>query len=186
MTASTQFISQVKAPTLLNTLFQILGGSLFIVFCAQVDIRLPFTPVPISMQTLAVALVGAILGKKKGALCVMTYIAESMMGLPVIAGGIIKPLAIIGPTGGYLVGMVAQAYLTGWFYERRMGRYFTRDFFFNVASGAVTLLVGCLWLTRFVGWENVLLMGCYPFLIGDVLKSVVITRLMMSQQRIKI
>lgn len=186
MTANTQVLNQVKAPTFLNTLFQILGGSLFLALCAQVEIPLPFSPVPISMQTLAVALVGAFLGKKKGALCVMTYLAESMMGLPVLAGGAIKPLALLGPTGGYLVGMIIQAYIVGWYYERRMGRHFTRDFLFNSVSGAVTLLVGCLWLAHFVGWENVLMMGCYPFLIGDALKSVVVTRIMMCQQRIKL
>lgn len=186
MTAATHTLSKPQTRPFASIMLQILGGSLFIALCAQIQIPLPFTPVPITLQTLAAAFVGAILGKNRGSLAVLAYLAETSLGMPFLAGGACNPLALIGPTGGYLIGMVVQAYLVGWFYEIKMGRHFSRDFLYNAFSGIIVLVCGCLWLSAFIGPQNVLFMGFYPFLIGDVLKSVVITRVMMGHHRIRL
>ncbi len=81
-------------------------------------IQLPFSPVPITGQTMAVLLVGALLGSRRGALAVLAYIAEGLAGLPVFAGGAAGLARLFGPTGGYLVGFVAAAFLVGWLAER--------------------------------------------------------------------
>lgn len=148
-------------------LIQVLGGSLFIVLCAQIKFPLPFSPVPLSMQTFAVLMIGGMLGKKKGALSVLLYLAQISGGLPFGAGGNANPLTLIGPTGGYFVGFVAQAYLTGWCMEN-MSQFRSLK---AVALLTITpLLLGSAWLSAFVGSENALTMGFYPFLIGDMLK----------------
>src|SRR4051812_40379087 len=81
-------------------------GSLFVALLAQVAIRLPFTVVPITGQTLAVALTAAVLGSKRGALALLAYLGEGAAGLPFFAGGASGLAKIMGPTGGYLIGFV--------------------------------------------------------------------------------
>ena len=89
------------------------GFSLVIALGAQIAIPLPFTPVPVTLQTLAVLLAGCTLGKGRGALAVIVYIVEGCAGLPVFSGGTGGIVHLLGPTGGYLVGFVAAAYLVG-------------------------------------------------------------------------
>lgn len=115
---NTYSLSQAKDSRVL-LLTRIILGSCLIALCAQIRIPLPFTPVPITLQTLAVMLVGGALGSRNGALSVLLYLAESMLGLPVLSGFRIDPLALFSPVGGYLVGFVFQAYLTGWFVENQ-------------------------------------------------------------------
>jgi biotin transport system substrate-specific component len=148
----------------------VLGGSLFIASSAQVALRLPFSPVPITAQTLAVLLTGALLGSRRGALSLLAYLAEGAMGLPVFARGGAGLPYMLGPTGGYLAGFVAAAYLTGWLAERGWDR--------RMASTALAMLVGnvalyapgLVWLAAFVGASKALTLGFYPFVIGDLLK----------------
>lgn len=160
----------IKKNSLIFSATQVVMSSLLIALCAQISLPLPFTPVPISMQTLAVMMVGAMLGSRKGTAAVILYLAESMIGLPVLAGGHVNPLALIGPRGGYLIGYVGQAYLVGWFVERKQifGKVWT-------ACGislacALQLALGTLWLAQFVGYEAVLLMGVLPFIPGEMIK----------------
>src|SRR4051812_4544510 len=87
-------------------------GSLFVAICAQISVPLPF--VPITMQTFAVLTVGAALGWRLGALSLVFYIAEGAAGLPVFAEFKAGPAVILGPTGGYIVGFVIAAAVTGW------------------------------------------------------------------------
>lgn len=149
---------------------QIALSSLLIAFCAQISIPLPFTPVPMTLQTLAIMMVGAMLGSRNGAMAVLLYIAESMLGLPVLASGKINPLALIGPNGGYLIGFVFQAYLVGWFAERRHSLSKSTLMFGISLACALQLSVGALWLGQFIGFKYVLAMGVLPFLAGEAVK----------------
>lgn len=159
----------------LKTLFQVLGGSFLIALCAQIKVPLFFTPIPLSLQTLAVMVVGGFLGPTRGAMCVVTYLAQLSMGLPVGAGGVVAPLALIGPSGGYLLGFVLQAYLVGWCTEQK-SRMNALTFFASLfAISLVQLGMGALWLGLFVGLESSLAMGFTPFLPGDFLKTLVAT-----------
>ena len=151
----------------------VLGASLVIALSAQVAIQLPFSPVPITGQTMAVLLVGALLGSRRGALAVLAYIAEGLAGLPVFAGGAAGLARLFGPTGGYLVGFVAAAFLVGWLAERGWDRRFGTTLAAMTLGNLVIYGVGAVWLAVFVGglsraWS----FGVLPFLPGDAIKIV--------------
>lgn len=97
----------------------IVGGSLVMALCAQIAIGYP---VPITGQTFAVLMIGALLGSRRGALCVLTYLAEGLAGLPVFAQGRAGLADLLGPTGGYLVGFVFAAYVVGALSDRTWDR----------------------------------------------------------------
>ncbi len=149
----------------------ILGGSLLTALAAQISIRLPFSPVPITGQTLAVLLVGALLGSRRGALSMLTYLAQGLLGLPVFAGGMSGLHYALGPTGGYLVGFVGAAWLTGRLAEHGWDRHVWSAALAMVAGNLVLYALGLAWLSRFVGTKAFAL-GLFPFLIGDALKIV--------------
>ncbi len=147
------------------------GASLFIALLAQVRLPLPFTPVPITGQTLAVLLVGAALGPRRGAAAVLLYLAEGVLGLPVFSGGGSGWTYLWGPTGGYLVGFVAAAWVAGSLAVRGWDRQGRRAWLvFLLAEGAL-YLPGLAWLSVYVGPQRVLALGLYPFVLGDVLKA---------------
>ncbi len=89
------------------------GFSLVIALCSQVAIPLPFTPVPVTLQTFAVLLTGCLLGSSRGALSVVLYVAEGSVGLPFFSGGTAGVAHLLGPTGGYLLGFVLCAFVVG-------------------------------------------------------------------------
>lgn len=174
MTASIVF-PQNKALSLDHPIVRILGASLLIAVSAQIEIMLPFTPVSLTLQTFTVLLVGAMLGRKAGVLAVLAYLTEVSAGLPVLAGGTINPLAIVGPTSGYLLGFIAQAYIAGWIMEKNSPFSSTFAFTGLAVGCAVQLSMGMICLVPFVGTENVLYMGLLPFIPGEVFKCLALT-----------
>ena len=158
----------------------IAGGSLFIALSAQVAIPLPFSPVPITGQTLAVLLTGVLLGSRRGSLCLLAYLAEGISGLPVFAGGMAGPARLVGPTGGYLVGFIAAAFLTGLLAERGWDRRVTTTLLAMLLGNAAIYAFGLPWLARFVGGERVLALGLLPFIPGDFLKLILATMFLPS------
>ncbi|GAB4408185.1 MAG: biotin transporter BioY [Anaerolineae bacterium] len=153
----------------------VLSGSLFIALSAQFAVPLPFSPVPVTGQTLAVLMVGVLLGSQRGSLALLTYLAEGALGLPVLAGGAAGLARLTGPTGGYLIGFVAAAYLVGWLAERGWDRRFETTLLAMVLGNAIIYTFGLLWLARFVGAERVLALGLWPFVPGDVGKILLAT-----------
>jgi len=154
---------------------QIFVGSLLIALCARITIFLPFTPVPLTLQTLAVMMIGATLGSRRAVLSVILYIGESVMGFPVLHGGLANPLALIGPNGGYLIGFIFQAYLVGWFAERRYTLLKTTLMLGMSLACCLQLILGTLWLGHFVGYQSMLIMGVIPFIPGEILKMLIVT-----------
>ena len=148
----------------------ILLASWIIGVSAQVSISLPISPVPITGQTIIVLLIGAFLGKNRGTAAVGLYLAQGAAGLPVFSGGKSGLAVLAGPTGGYLVGFLAAAYVVGCLTELRYER--------SILYTAITLLVGntiiyafgLIWLVRFIGESQVLSLGLYPFILGDTIK----------------
>lgn len=148
----------------------VVGGSAFITLFAQVAIPLPFSPVPITGQTFAVLLVGALFGGSRGGLSVLLYLLEGAVGLPVFAGGAAGLARLAGPTGGYLVGFVVAAFVVGLLAQRGWDR--------RVESTALAMLVGNVLiyafglsgLAHFVGVEKAFSLGFLPFIVGDLLK----------------
>jgi len=137
---------------------------------AQAEIRLPFTPVPVTLQPLAVFLVGAALGSRRGALAMLAYLAEGALGLPFFAGGAAGPQHLMGPTGGYLAGFVAAAAVIGWFAERGWDRTPVRAFAAMLLGSVALFGCGLAQLSFFVGPQLAVQQGLVPFIAGDLLK----------------
>jgi biotin transport system substrate-specific component len=155
-----------------------LGGSLLIALLAQLQFVLPFSPVPITGQTFAVLLLGAIYGSMRGPATVLTYLALGVMGLPVFAGGAFGVAKLVGPTAGYLVGFLAAAYVVGVLSERGWDRKPWATAISMIIGNGMIYVTGVLWLSRFVGWQAVPSTGVLPFLAGDALKIVLATILL--------
>lgn len=156
--------------SVLRSILLMLGGSMLIALMAQIEI--PLLPVPITGQTLAVLLIGALFGSRLGALTVLTYLAYGAVGLPVFAGGGAGAAVLLGPTAGYLAGFVIAAFVTGWLAERGWDRNFWRTAVAMTIGTLIIYLPGVLWLSQFVGWDQVFVLGIIPFLIGDLLKVI--------------
>lgn len=148
----------------------VVGGSLLLALCAQISIPLWFTPVPITGQTLGVLLVGAALGSRRGSLSVVLYLIEGGFGLPFFAGGGSGWAAISGPTGGYLVGFIFAAYAVGWLAERGWDKRFLTAAMAMFVGEILIYAFGVSRLAYFVGVENALPFGLFPFIPGDAIK----------------
>lgn len=150
----------------------ILAGSVVVALAAQLAVRLPFSPVPVTGQTLAVLLVAALWGSKRGSLAVLAYLLEGLLGLPVFAGGLSGPAVLAGPTGGYLIGFVAAAFCVGRLAEQGWDRRIITTALAMALGNAVIYAAGLAWLAILVGRDHVLALGLYPFLPGDLLKLI--------------
>jgi biotin transport system substrate-specific component len=155
-------------------------GSIFVALFAQISIPLPFTPVPITGQTFAVLLVGAVLGSRRGAATLALYVAEGCFGLPVFAGGTAGLAKLLGPTGGYLVGFIVAAFVVGYLAERGMDRKWTTTLIPFLIGTVIIYAIGVPWLAVFIGWNKALAGGLWPFLIGDAIKLVLAALVMPS------
>jgi len=151
----------------------VIAGSLVTGLLAQAEIRLPWTPVPVTLQPLAVFVIGAVLGSRRAALAMALYLVEGTVGLPFFAGGAAGPAHLLGPTGGYLLGFVPASFVVGWFAERGWDRHPLRAAIAMLAGSAVLFACGLTQLSLFVGREHALHMGLYPFVAGDLLKVAV-------------
>lgn len=156
-----------------NTLLAI-AGSLLIWLSAKVQI--PFYPVPMTMQTLVVLVIGATLGSRLGVATVLLYLAQGAIGLPVFAGSPEKGIGLaymMGPTGGFLLGFVFAAGIVGRLAERGWDRSILSMGLAMLLGNIVMYVPGLLWLGSFTGWEiNVFAIGLTPFVYGDMLKLV--------------
>ncbi len=171
MTYADVFRPKVKPYTLLYDILCLVGGSLFVALTAQVAIPLPFSPVPITGQTLAVLLTGVLLGSRRAGLSISLYLLQGAAGLPVFAGGKAGIAHLLGPTGGYLLGFVPAAMLAGWLAEKGWDRRFGTAFTAVLLGNVVIYIFGLPWLAYFVGIERVLVAGCLPFIPGDLMKA---------------
>jgi biotin transport system substrate-specific component len=154
----------------LTDLALVVGASVLTALAARVEIPLGFTPVPITGQTFAVLLTGALLGWSRGAAAMALYLLEGAVGLPVFAGGASGVPRLLGPTGGYLWSYPLAAALTGWLAERGADRRFWSTVLAMLAGSAVIFALGVTWLATFVG-KAALAKGLLPFIPGDILKA---------------
>jgi len=162
----------------------VLGCSLLVALSAQIAIPLPFTPVPITAQTLAVLLGGAMLGARGGAMAMLLYLGYGVLGWPVFAGGRAGVGHLLGPTGGYLWGFVLAAFVTGALAERGWDRQWGTALGAMGIGQVVIYLLGILGLVRFVPADRVLALGVWPFLPGDLLKVLIAAGLLPLAWRI--
>ena len=156
------------AESLRRDIILILTGALLVALCSRVEI--PLQPVPVTGQTFGVLLVGALLGSRRGAMSMLSYLALGAAGFPVFASGAYGPARFLGPTGGYLAGFVLAAALVGWLSERGWDRRVITTTLAMALGMLVIYTCGVTWLAHFVGWGQVLTVGVFPFLLGDGLK----------------
>lgn len=172
----------VRAPVLVDSLMPavawrdavvVVAGALLVAAAAQIRIPLSFTPVPLSGQTFGVALVGASLGKRRGASSLALYLLLGAIGLPFYAGGDSGVATLLGATSGYLFGFVGAAALIGAMAERRADRRPLTAFLTFLAGSVVIFAAGALGLMLVAGLSpgDALIKGVLPFIPGDLIKS---------------
>ncbi len=178
------------APTLSDRLFPkinhwlrdvvlVIAGSLLMAAFAHIRFPLPFTPVPITGQTLGVLLVGATLGSRRGVVSLALYLGMGMIGLPFFAGGAQGLAHLAGPTGGYLIGFVVAAYVIGLLAERGLERDLRTALLPFLIGEMIIYLFGVTWLAVVVGnLGKALAIGFLPFLAGDAFKMLLAAALL--------
>ena len=148
----------------------VISASWLLAISAQFSFNLPFSPVPVTGQTLAVLLIGSLLGKNRGAAAVGLYLLQGAAGLPVFAGGKYGFITLVGPTGGYLIGFIAAAYIVGILAELRYDKSLIYTVFSMLIGNLVIYIFGLFWLVQFVRESSALQLGLFPFLVGDFVK----------------
>lgn len=148
-------------------------GVLAIALFAQVVVPLPFTPVPLTGQTLAVLVVGGAYGTLRGGLTTLAYVGLGVLGAPVFAGGAHGPTVVLSSTGGYLLGMVLAAVLVGRTAERGWDRRLAASLGAMLLGTLAIYAAGAAWLAVVleVAPLRALELGVVPFVIGDVVKA---------------
>jgi biotin transport system substrate-specific component len=162
----------------------VIGASLFIALAAQIAVPLPFTPVPMTLQPLAVILVGAALGANRGAATAMLYLVEGFSGLPVFALGHGGFAWAFGPTAGFLWSYPLAAWIAGRFSERGWGTTMPRAIAGMLVALAIIYAGGWSWLSILKGPRVAFIGGVAPFVLGDVLKVVIGAALLPYAQRL--
>ncbi|MBF9036511.1 biotin transporter BioY [Rhodobacterales bacterium HKCCE2091] len=169
--------------TLLKQAALVIAGSALIAIAAQ--IRVPMFPVPMTLQTLAILLVGFTYGSRLGAATVLAYLAEGAAGLPVFTGALPGAVAFVGPTVGFLVGFVGMAWLAGFAAERGLARGVVGTAISAIVISALLYLPGLAWPMALgapfgieAGWvglsfDSALAGFVTPFLVGDVVKALI-------------
>lgn len=148
---------------------KVLLGSLLLALSAQVALFLPFSPVPVTLQTVAVLFLAARLGKKAAAMAVMAYIAEGLMGLPVFAGGSSGLNVFLSPRGLFLVSFILMAYLAGALYEGYAKGSALKTFISSSLSSLALYAVVVPALALMIGMKGALV-STLPFLLVDFVK----------------
>ncbi len=147
----------------------ILLGTLVLAVSARIE--LPFWPVPMTMQTLAVLLIGYFYGTRLGIATLLAYLVEGTAGLPVFAGGAAGTAVFAGPTGGYLIGFAAAAALVGYGAERGWMRRLTGTVLVMSAAHALVFVFGVAWLALLIGAGKAITLGLTPFLAATAAKT---------------
>ena len=150
----------------------VLAGSMLIAIAAH--IKIPFWPVPMTMQTFAIMVLAAAFGARLGTATVLLYLAEGAIGLPVFAGTPAKGIGLaymMGPTGGYLVGFLAAAMLIGWLAERGWDRSIVRLGAAMFAGHVLVFAFGYAWLATLIGAEKAWTFGVAPFYAATLFKT---------------
>jgi biotin transport system substrate-specific component len=147
------------------------GGAALTAVASQIQI--PWQPVPFTLQTLAVMLVGLGMGARLGILSQLTYLGAGLAGAPVFAGFVGGPAKLIGPTGGYLLAFVATAALLGWMSDRGWTKSVLGSALALAAGSLLTLGLGTLWLGTQIGLQKAVLVGFVPFVAIEALKAMI-------------
>lgn len=170
------------AARIITAILLVIAGTMVLAISAK--IKVPFYPVPMTLQTLAVPLIAAAYGSRLGVITILAYLAEGVLGLPVFTNTppqIAGPAYFLGPTGGYLVGYIAAAWIVGAAADRGWSNSFPKLFSAMLLGAIVIFACGFLWLAWFatlssgatgLGVAAAFTGGVAPFILGDLLKIV--------------
>ena len=171
----TQPTTRVRA--IVRDVLLVVGFALLTAAAAQIEIQLGFTPVPLTGQTFAVLLSGAVLGMRRGALSQLVYWMAGLTGLPFYSGGAGGWKSGTGATLGYLVGFIVAAGAIGYLAEKKQDRNFATSLPAMLLGSTLIYTCGAAWLTTYLnigfatGETNAISLGVAPFLVGDVIKA---------------
>lgn len=165
-------------------LMLVIGASMFVAIAAQIAIPIPYSPVPLTLQPLAVLLVGVALGSTRGAAALALYLLEGASGLPVFAQGHAGALWLLAPTAGYLYSYPVAAWIAGWFSERGWGNTSLRAVAGMLTALAVIYAGGWSWLALLAGPRTAFLMGVEPFVLPDIVKIAIGAALLPQAQKL--
>jgi len=169
-----EFVRSLKQTKILKYIFVALLGSILLAISSK--IKIPFYPVPMTMQTFVVIFIGVAFGWKLGVSTVCLYLFEGIIGLPVFSGTPEKGLGLVyftGPTMGYLVGFIIAAYFAGRFsYNKNLIKTFLKLSF----ATCFIYILGVSWLGFLIGWEKPIFeLGAKPFLLAELFKILIAT-----------
>ncbi len=171
-----ELIKNLKEVSLVKNLFLAILGTILLAISAK--IKIPFWPVPMTMQTFVVLLLGIIYGWKLGLFTVSLYLLEGIAGLPVFAGTPEKGIGLVyftGPTMGYLLGFLVAVFLTGFF---TFNNNFFKNFIKLTFSVSFIYILGLIWLGSIIGWDKpVFELGAQPFLLAELFKILILSAL---------
>jgi biotin transport system substrate-specific component len=171
MTTRTAALYSVIRPTSLwaEALLLVAFNALLVV-CSYISIGLPFSPVPITGQTFGVLLVAMALGRVRGTAVVLAYLAEGAAGLPVLAGGSAGIIRFFGPTGGYLMGFLAAAFVVGYLADKGWDKKYLTSLAAMTIGTIIIFAGGLAWLSTLTSADALLTLGLYPFIPGALIK----------------
>ena len=159
---------------ILKYFFVIILGSLMLTISAK--IKIPFYPVPMTMQTFVVLFLGITFGYKIGLATITVYLLEGILGLPVFSNSPEKGVGLVyftGPTMGYLIGFLSAVFLSGYF---KFGKNIFNNFFKILLSVSTIYILGLIWLATLIGWDKpVFELGAKPFLLAEFFKILILT-----------
>jgi biotin transport system substrate-specific component len=178
------FLTRIVRGRAALDVLSVLVASAIIAIAAQIAIPIPGTVVPLTMQPLAVLLVGVTLGSTRGAAAAALYLLEGFSGMPVFAQGHGGAIWLAGPTAGYLFSYPFAAFVAGWFSERGWGSTIVRAVAGMLVALAVIYLGGWSWLAAFTSAKSAWLGGVRPFILADILKVAVGASLLPQLQRL--
>lgn len=160
-----------------KTLFKCSAAFIALVIASKMSVQIG--PVPLTMQTCAIGLIGAVLGMRKGFLTVLAFVIAGLAGLPIFATPLSGPAALLGPTGGYLIAFPFGALIAGYLAEKgwKDGKIF-RSFIAQFLSNISIVVFGGLWLMLMTGTEKAFAVGLLPFFAPAVMKAVIASLLL--------
>lgn len=173
----------IRSRAALNVLM-VVAASAIIAVAAQIAISIPFSPVPLTLQPIAVLLVGVTLGSRRGAAAAALYLFEGIVGLPVFAQAHGGAMWLVAATGGYLLSYPAAAFVAGWFSERGWGSTTLRAVAGMLAALTVIYAGGFSWLSMLAGPRAAFTMGIVPFVVADFVKVALAAALLPELQKL--
>jgi biotin transport system substrate-specific component len=179
-----EFVKSFKQTKLLKYIFTVIIGSIILAISSK--IKIPFYPVPMTMQTLVVLMIGIAFGWKLGLATISLYLFEGAIGLPVFSGTPEKGIGLVyftGPTMGYLMGFLVAVYISGKFvYNQNLVKTFLKLLF----ATSFIYFFGMVWLGSLIGWDKpIFKLGAEPFLLAELLKILIATFAINQIKKIK-